>query len=159
VLRRAGEALSREFVSVSEPRFAITDAMPAPQPEVWRGQLDQARPGGALLEHLSVGDAEVVLETSVPVRPLLFQPEIGRRIYLDLAGARSGPVPRELDGRGLIGGVRVSQIAQDPALVRVVVDLARNATHRLDVQGNRIVLAFAAACAGDGSDAEGRECP
>jgi len=143
LLRGEGESISYDFVPhANDLRSALRESVAA-APGEWEARLRSLQPDyAASLRSVTVSseDGSVAIETSAPVRPLVFRPELAQRLYIDLRGVRSSPAPEVYGGGGLVREVRVSSVAFQPPLTRVVIDLAREAHYEVAGEDQRIVV-------------------
>lgn len=146
VLHRQGETAAYDFIPRSGERLHEELALvPA---STWDEKLRALRPETiAALASVRIADdrSGILIETTAPVKARLFRPELSRRVYLDLPGVRSAPVPEVRDGSGIVERLRIAPISLDPPLTRIVVDLAGDAPLRLDNEGTLLRLSFAEA--------------
>ena len=145
LLHRDGATARQTYVPPGDSPAAVHDEVVLETAGSWDEKLREVRPEHAavlLRVALPAGENRVVIETSAPVRARLFRAEIGRRVYVDLLGVRSVPLPESVEGSGAVTRVRISTVAVDPPLTRLVLELKADVTPRLEAQGARIVVSL-----------------
>lgn len=144
LVRTEAGAVSYDFVaSGGETRFLLQESAAAPRAEDWDEKLRRLQPEviGSLRDvRVDAAAGRVVIDLSAPTRPLVFRAELAQRLYLDLRGVRSAPAPEIYSGGGLVRRVRATSVGVEPPLTRVVIDVARDATCRVESEGERIVV-------------------
>lgn len=145
VLLRPGKAaLRRVYRALDDPRAPLEAPLAAEANAAeWPEKLRLVKPDlVATLRSVAVldGGSRVLLETTAPVRARLFRPEAAGRLYVDLAGVLSGALPEVIQGSGAVARVRVSTVALEPPLTRIVIELASEVVARIEVDGTRIAL-------------------
>jgi L,D-peptidoglycan transpeptidase YkuD (ErfK/YbiS/YcfS/YnhG family) len=151
VMHQEHDTVVRDFVPAGSAwAVAASERAPIVPGDAWRQKLGAILPAtAATLLDVHILDAtaspSVVIDTSAPAQVREVHPDGDDRLYLDLLGVRTAPVPFRLSGTGThVKEVRVAPVGLDPPITRLVVDLRQPMRDQIAAKGNQIVVSLEA---------------